>query len=87
MADSPIIRIERNDLEVRPRMHARVAPTRIPDLVRRVVANPFLPIARRELVDPVGRMRRGGSRARESVDGRDVAAILQAGSEERPPVS
>jgi hypothetical protein len=57
-------------------MHARIAPTPIPDLIRRVVANPFLPVARRELVHPIGGVRRGGSRSREGVDGRDVAAIF-----------
>lgn len=70
---SPIIRVEGNDLEVRPRMHARIAPTPVPDLLRRLVSDPFLPIARRELVDPVGGVRRRGSRSREGVDGRDVA--------------
>ena len=81
---SPVIRIEGNDLEVRPRMHARIAPTPVPDLVRRLVANPFLPIARRELVDPVGGVCRGGSRSRESVDGRDVAGGKERKGKETP---
>lgn len=61
-------------------MHARVAPARRPDLLRRPAPDPLLPVARSEVEHPVGRrgLRRG--RAREGVDRGDVAA-REEGSE------
>lgn len=71
--DSPIIRIERDNLQVRARVHARVTPAPLAQLSRRLVPDPFVPVPRREVKDPVRGVCGGGGRAREGVHGGDVA--------------